>query len=190
MGGGIGGSVRSRGGLAVLFEAFFGGLWFAWSATAISDRYQWVAALAIAPFFVVTAWGGTRAWGPARDGTPIADPVFRRRSFALVGAEFVVALAAAWFTGGSSDQAVAWTTVVLGLHFLPLGWYLGQRRLRWAGAAVVVVGVTALVITLVSEAVSYPVAGGGTGLVLLAAGVVTLRRTGGGPPVSAGPVTS
>ncbi|TQS41247.1 hypothetical protein [Cryptosporangium phraense] len=183
--GSLGGTVRRRGGLAAVIAGFFGAVWFGWARDGLAERYEWALILVIAPSFLVVGWGAVRAWGPPPAGGEPADPTFRHRSPILVGVEFVVAAAAAWFTGPASDVVLAVTTIVIGLHFVPLARLLGQALLGWAGAAIVVVGLVAWATAAVADDSSDPVAGLGTGAVLLAAALLTLRRTAVGPTVRA-----
>ncbi|GAA3382367.1 hypothetical protein [Cryptosporangium minutisporangium] len=165
---------RGRG-IAAAIEGLFGLTWFAWANAEAPGWLSPVLLVGSVLALVVLVAGVVLAVRSPAGSTPMADPAIRRRYNLVVAIEFaVIFLGAALLGRFAPDFVAAWIALVVGVHFVPLGRYFGERLLEVAGWVITAVAVAAGVVALTTDANSSTVAGVGTGLTLLVAGALAL----------------
>ena len=200
-----------HGGIGSLVGALFGLVYVVVNAATMPDwravPLQVVAAVAFVAVVLPVRRAAARAAADASPGAgprttagaaPAQRPVERRRdvprTYALIVVLEALALfAGVWLLNGPLDlptAGVAWVSVVVGVHFLPLGRLLEVPAFVPLGAAIATCGVVGLVLALlgVAEPVVAGVAGVVPGLLLLGLSWwgtrVDLRATGTTPAAS------
>jgi hypothetical protein len=166
---------RERG-ITVLFEGFFGFVWFGWGQAAAPS---WL----VVPFAMGSGLGALTAVvgvlvavQSAGQLIVFSDPAVRRRYRITVGIEFTLAGvgAAALGTTGLAKWIPVWICLVVGAHFFPLARILENRSLAPLGALLAAIAIAALVVGLASTVAPSTITGPGAGLCLLTFGLATL----------------
>jgi hypothetical protein len=165
---------RGRG-IAAVIEGIFAAMWFGW---AQSEPPGWLVPILIVGSVLgalVAVGGLVLAVRSPSGSSPMADPAVRRRYNIVVGIEAAAIFAGAALLGQlAPDFIAAWIALIVGLHFVPLGRFFGERLLEVSGWAVTAVAVLAAVTAATTDSSSSTVAGVGTGLILLVTGVLSL----------------
>ena len=168
------------------FVAAVFGLVYVWVNSApLTPQVAWpLRALALAVFVAIMVALFTRLKhpAPADEDDPEDDPTVYTRSFWLITAGEVIAL-----FGGLAlvdrvwhhpEAGVAWVSVVVGAHFLPLGTLFRQPFFYVLGVAIAACGLTGLVLAVVGAPAAAIATVGGVvpGALLLGFGWWGTRR--------------
>jgi hypothetical protein len=153
----------------------FGTVWFGWAQEAPPSRWRpWLGAGSVVS--VLTAiGGGMLAWRHWHDGTVFdakTSPVFG----IVVAVEFILAGVGAAILGrrGRKELIVSWVALVVGLHFLPLAWFLHFPLLGVMGVVMAVAAVAGGPVAKSRKLATSAVVGAACGLILVATGLLSL----------------
>lgn len=114
-------------------------------------------------------------------------PQFTRGYWIIVLAEVVAIFAGSRVTNALGLPPLPWVTIVVGLHFVPLGWMWKAPTLLWAGVVIAACGVAGMAAAVAgaSAAVVALLAGVLPGAFMLAGAIYgATRRPAGAPAVS------
>ena len=178
---------RGRG-VAAVIEGFFGAMWFGWAQSSSPGWLVPVLIVGSVLSVLLLVGGVVLAWRSPAGSSPMAEPRVRRRYGITVGIEFGLAFVGAALLGalGGEHYIAAWIAGVVGVHFVPLGHFFGERLLQASGALITVVALVATVVAASGGTDTSTVAGTGTGLLLLLTGVLTLAGVRLSPPRARG----
>jgi hypothetical protein len=159
-----------------VIEGFFGAMWFGWAQNEPPDWLVPVLVVGTVLCVALAVGGAVVAWRSPDDSSPMADPRVRRQYGITVGIEFAVIFVGAALLGALDGQQyiAAWIAAVVGIHFVPLGRFFGERLLQISGVLITVVALVAAIVAATQDVDSSTVAGAGTGLLLLLTGLLTL----------------
>src|SRR5689334_12578044 len=103
----------------------FGTVWFGWAQEAPPSRWRPFLAIGSVVSVLVAIGGGVLASRHWDDGTVFdarTSPIFG----IVVAIEFILAGVGAAILGrrGRKELVVSWVALIVGLHFVPLAWFL------------------------------------------------------------------
>jgi hypothetical protein len=168
--------VRDAAMTAVIF-GFFGSSWFGWAQEAPPERWRKPLVAGSVASLLTAAAGGLLAWRHWSDGSVFGSPDTGRSFGILVGIEFGLAgLGAALLSirERHRDLVSAWIALVVGVHFFPVAVLIKFPLVHVAGALVTLVALAAVPVARKRSLRVSAITGVGTGVVLLAAAIVSL----------------
>ena len=154
---------------------FFGSVWFGMAQEAPPAKWRpWLIAGSVVSILTAIG-GGLFAWRHWSDGTVFdarTGPIFG----IVVAVEFVLAGAGAGILSsrGRKELVVPWIALVVGLHFLPLAWFLHFPLLGVMGAVMSVVAVAGVPFAKSRGVATSAVVGVGSGVLLVVTGLYSL----------------
>lgn len=155
--------------------AFFATGWYGWALEAPPRSWRsWIIA-GLAASWVTVVVGVVVTWINWNTGT-VFDPTIGRLFGLVVGIELAVAGVGAWILKrrDQNDLMPPWIALVVGVHFIPLGYILGIPVLYLLGAVVSVLAVVSVVVARARSLATSSATGVMTGSCLLGGAIMSL----------------
>jgi hypothetical protein len=154
---------------------FMGSVWFGWSQEAPPRQWRPLLISGSVASILTAIAGGILSWQHWNDGTVFdsrTSPIFG----IVVAAEFILAGAGAAILGkrGRKDLIVSWVALVVGLHFLPLAWFLHFPLLGVMGVVMSVAAVSGVPLAKSRGLATSAVVGAACGTILVVTGLIAL----------------
>lgn len=155
--------------------AFFATAWYGWALDAPPRSWRSWIITGLAASWVSVVVGVALTWINWNTGT-VFDPTTGRLFGLVVGVEFAIAGVGAWILKRrvQDDLIPPWIALVVGVHFIPLGYILGIPVLYLLAAVVSVLAVVSVVVARARSFSTSSVTGVMTGSSLLGGAIMSL----------------
>jgi hypothetical protein len=155
--------------------AFFATAWYGWALEAPPRSWRFWIFTGLAASWVTVVVGVAVTWSNWNTGT-VFDPTTGRLFGLAVGVEFALAGVGAWVLKrrDQADLIPPWIALVVGVHFIPIGYILGIPMLYLLAAVVSVLAVVSVVVARARSLPMSSVTGVMAGSCLLGGAIMSL----------------